>query len=166
MIHGLQPGPMLIKHHPTLFWGTVMSMYIGNVMCLIFNLPMISLWVQLLRVPYKLLYPLIILFCTIGAYSVNFSIFDIFLAMFFGLLGYFLRKGNFELAPLVLAFILSRLMEQAFRQSLTMSDGSFWIFFSRPISAIAMIIASASLLSAAIPGLRKRRSKLVEQIDD
>jgi putative tricarboxylic transport membrane protein len=166
MIHGLQPGPMLIKQHPNLFWGTVMSMYIGNVMCLIFNLPMIGLWVQLLRVPYKLLYPLIILFCTIGAYSINFSVFDIFLAIFFGLLGYFLRKGNFELAPLVLAFILSRLMEQAFRQSLTMSDGSFWIFFSRPISGVAMAIAFASLISAAIPGLRKTRGKLVQQIKD
>jgi putative tricarboxylic transport membrane protein len=164
LIHGLQPGPMLIKQHPDLFWGTVMSMYIGNVMCLIFNFPMIGLWVQLLRVPYKLLYPLIILFCTIGAYSINFSIFDIFLAIFFGILGYFLRKGDFELAPLVLAFILSRLMEQALRQSLTMSDGSFWIFFSRPIAAIAMIIAAASLVSAAIPGLRRTRGKIVQKI--
>jgi putative tricarboxylic transport membrane protein len=127
---------------------------------------MISLWVQLLRVPYKLLYPLIILFCTIGAYSINFSIFDIFLAIFFGILGYILRKGNFELAPLVLAFILSRLMEQAFRQSLTMSDGSFWIFFSRPISAVAMVIALASIASAAIPGLRKSRGKMIQQIKD
>ena len=166
MIHGLQPGPTLIKEHPDLFWGTVMSMYVGNIMCLIFNFPMIGLWVQLLRVPYKFLYPLIILFCTIGAYSINYSVFDIFLAIFFGILGYFLRKGNFELAPLVLAFILGRLMETALRQSLTMSDGSLWIFISRPISAISIFMTIASLVTAAIPGLRKARGKIVREIQD
>jgi len=166
MIHGLQPGPNFIRDNPNLFWGVIGSMYIGNVMSLIFNLPMIPIWVRLLKIPYNLLFPLIILFCTIGAYSINNNVFDILAMGFFGLLGYILRKLDFELAPLVLAFILGRLMETSLRQSLSMSDGSFMIFFTRPIAAVALFVTLVSLISAVVPTLRKVREKIVEQKED
>jgi putative tricarboxylic transport membrane protein len=165
MIHGLQPGPTLIKMHPDLFWGTVASMYIGNVMCLAFNLPMIGIWVQLLRVPYKILFPLIILFCTIGAYSMNNSVFEIFIMLFFGLLGYLLRKLDYELAPLVLAFVLGPMVENALRQSLAMSQGNFTIFFTRPISAVALGIVLISLVASAIPNISKLRRRVTRESD-
>lgn len=166
MIHGLQPGPTLINLHPDVFWGTVGSMYIGNIMCLIFNLPMIGVWVQVLRVPYKLLFPLIILFCTIGAYSVNNSTFDIFLMLFFGVLGYIFRKLEFELPPLVLAFILGPMLETALRQSLILSKGSFMIFFTRPIAGVAMGFIFVSLVLSAIPGLKTLRKKVIEEKEE
>jgi putative tricarboxylic transport membrane protein len=140
MIHGIFPGPFFIKKYPDLFWGTVVSMYIGNGMLLILNLPLIPLWVRVLRIPYKILFPLILLFCLIGVYSVNNSLFDVTLMIFFGILGYFLRRSGFELAPLVLAFVLGPIMERTFRQSLIISGGSFLIFIQRPIAAASLLI--------------------------
>jgi putative tricarboxylic transport membrane protein len=166
MVHGMQPGPTLIKMHPDLFWGTVASMYIGNVMCLIFNLPMIGIWVQLLRVPYKILFPLIVLFCSIGVYSTNNSVFDIYVMLFFGGFGYLFRKLDYEFAPLILAFILGPMMETALRQSLVLSSGSFLIFFRRPIAAVPLVITFAILLLAAIPMMKKARRKMVEAIEE
>jgi putative tricarboxylic transport membrane protein len=160
MIHGLQPGPLLLQQHPDIFWGTVASMYIGNAMLLVLNLPLIGLWVKLLKVPYKILFPMILLFCLIGAYSENNNAFDMLVMLFFGIVGYLLRKYGYDLAPLVLAFVLGRQMEQAFRQSLILSDGSFLVFFSRPISAGAMALATFLLFSALIPAFRKKREKM------
>ena len=160
MIHGLQPGPLLLQQHPEIFWGTVASMYIGNAMLLVLNLPLIGLWVKLLKVPYKILFPMILLFCLIGAYSENNNPADMLVMLFFGALGYLLRKYGYDLAPLVLAFVLGRQMEQAFRQSLIMSDGSFTIFFTRPISAVAMALGIFLLVSALIPALKKKREKI------
>lgn len=160
MIHGLQPGPLLLKQHPEIFWGTVASMYIGNAMLLVLNLPLIGVWVKLLRVPYKILFPMILLFCLIGAYSVNNNPADMIVMLFFGVLGYLLRKYGYELAPLVLAFVLGPQMEQAFRQSLILSDGSFAIFFTRPISAAAMGLAVFLLITAVIPTFRVKREKM------
>ncbi len=160
MIHGLQPGPLLLQQHPEIFWGTVASMYIGNAMLLVLNLPLIGLWVKLLKVPYKILFPMILLFCLIGAYSENNNPADMLVMLFFGALGYLLRKYGYDLAPLVLAFVLGRQMEQAFRQSLIMSDGSFAIFFVRPISAVAMALGIFLLVSALIPALKKKREKI------
>lgn len=165
MVHGLQPGPMLIKLHPELFWGVVASMYIGNVMCLAFNLPMIGIWVQLLRIPYKVLFPLVILFCTIGAFSINNSVWDIYVMLFFGLLGYLFRKLKYEIPPLILAFILGPIIETSLRQSLIISKGSLTIFFTRPISAIAMVITIASILSATFPLMKKLREKIAKKAD-
>jgi len=156
MIHGLQPGPLLIRDHPEVFWGTVASMYIGNIMLLVLNLPLIGLWVKLLKVPYKILFPLILLFCMIGAFSMNNNPADMLVMLFFGVVGYLLRKYEYELAPLVLAFILGPQMEQAFRQSLIMSDGSLTVFFARPISATAMALAGFLLISAFIPALKRK----------
>jgi putative tricarboxylic transport membrane protein len=165
MIHGMQPGPTLIKMHPDLFWGTIASMYIGNIMCLAFNLPMIGIWVQLLKIPYKVLFPLIILFCSIGVYSTNNSVFDIYVMLLFGGLGYIFRKLDYELAPLILAFVLGPMLEAALRQSLIISNGHFSIFFARPISAVSLIITIVILVLAAIPYMKKYRNKVVETIE-
>ncbi|MEK6672900.1 MAG: tripartite tricarboxylate transporter permease [Nitrospirota bacterium] len=162
LIHGIQPGPFLISEHPKLFWGVISSMYIGNIMLLILNLPMIWIWVQVMRVPYKILFPLILLFCLIGSYSINNSIFDIILMLFFGILGYLFRKLEYEPAPLVLAFVLGKLMEKAFRQSLSMSGGSFSIFFDRPISAICIVAALILLITSFIFYYKKRKPSLLE----
>ena len=133
LVHGVYPGPMLIKQHPEIFWGTIASMYVGNAMLLVLNLPLIGLWVKLLKVPYRILFPLILLFTLIGSYTINNKTFDVLVMIFFGLVGYILRKFQYEEAPLILAFILGPILEQAFRQSLIMSNGSLAIFVARPI---------------------------------
>jgi putative tricarboxylic transport membrane protein len=155
MIHGLQPGPLLIKQHPEIFWGTVLSMYIGNVMLLFLNLPLIGLWVKLLKVPYRILFPLIIFFCMIGSYSINNSTFDMMIMLVFGIMGYFLRKAQYEAAPLVLAFILGPMIENSFRQALITSGGDFSTFITRPISAVGLGVAALILLSSIVWKKRK-----------
>ncbi len=159
LIHGIQPGPLLIKNHPDVFWGVVMSMYLGNVMLLGLNLPLIGIWVKLLKVPYYLLFPVILIFCLIGAYSVNNSTVDIYLMVIFGVLGYLLQKLQFELAPLALAYILGPILETSLRQSLNISGGSFLIFFTRPISLIRWIFV-VSLLAFQFYS-ECRRTKIV-----
>jgi putative tricarboxylic transport membrane protein len=146
LIHGIQPGPLLIQKHPDLFWGVVMSMYVGNAMLLALNLPLIGIWVKILKVPYTILFPLILLFCLIGVYSVNNSVIDIYLMILFGIVGYLMQKFGFEPAPLALAYVLSPMLETALRQSLSISGGSFSIFFSRPISMVCMLIVAALLV--------------------
>jgi putative tricarboxylic transport membrane protein len=146
LIHGIQPGPLLIRNHPDIFWGVVMSMYIGNVMLLALNLPLIGMWVRILKVPYAILFPLILLFCLIGVYSVNNSVLDIYLMILFGVIGYFMRKFDFEPAPLALAYVLSPMLETSLRQSLNISGGSFFIFFSRPISLVCMVFVIGLLV--------------------
>jgi putative tricarboxylic transport membrane protein len=154
MIHGLQPGPLLMTRAPDLFWGTITSMYIGNAMLLVLNLPLIGIWIRLLRVPYALLFPFILLFCLIGSYSVNNNIGDGIVMWVFGILGYLLKKFDYEAAPLVLALVIGPMMEEALRQSLILSAGSFAIFIERPISA-GFIFAAALLL--VFPLLTRRR---------
>jgi putative tricarboxylic transport membrane protein len=158
-IHGMRPGPFLMTNHPDLFWGVVSSMYIGNIMLLILNVPLIPLWVQVLKIPYKILFPLILLFCIIGAYSIRSSIFDVHLTIIFGMVGYLFRKFDYEAAPLVLAFVLGPLFESNLRQSLTLSKGSFSIFFSRPISAVSIILAIVLLVIGFMPYFTKAREK-------
>jgi putative tricarboxylic transport membrane protein len=141
VIHGMRPGPLLLQNHPEIFWGVVTSMYIGNVMLLVLNLPLIPLWVQVLKIPYRFLFPLIFIFCVIGAYSLKNSVFDLLVMFVFGIVGYLFRKFEYEGAPLILAFVLGPMLESNLRQSLLLSKGSFLIFFSRPISAITIILA-------------------------
>jgi len=155
MIYNIKPGPLLIKNHPDLFWGVVGSMYIGNVMLLILNVPLIGVWVKILKIPYPILFPLILLFCLIGVYSVNNSIVEIVIMVIFGIVGYLMKKFKYEAAPLILAFVLSPLLENALRQSLLMSHGSFSIFFTRPISLILMTVAILLLVLPLIPGLKR-----------
>ncbi len=160
MIHGMQPGPFLIKDHPDLFWGVISSMYVGNVMLLILNLPLIPLWVQVLKVPPKILFPLIMMFCIVGAYSLNNSVFDVIIMMIFGFVGYLFRKFEFDGAPLMLAFVLGPLFEKTLRQSLIISKGSFLIFFARPISAAFIGITLIVLATSFISYFRKNRKNL------
>jgi putative tricarboxylic transport membrane protein len=166
MIHGLQPGPLLLTQHPEIFWGTVASMYIGNAMLLVLNLPLIGIWVRLLKVPYRFLFPLILLFCLIGAYSENNNPADLLVMLFFGVVGYLFRKYGYSLAPMVLAFVLGQRMEQSLRQSLILSDGSFLIFFTRPISVVAMALAFFLLLSSFFPSFKKKRKEIEESVSD
>lgn len=157
MIHGLQPGPLLIKEHPDFFWGVVMSMYLGNAMLVILNLPLIPLWVRVLKIPYPVLFPLIVLFCMIGAYSLRNSAADILIMVVFGVLGYLMRKLRYEAAPLVMAFVLGPLLELNLRRSLIMSDGSFLIFFQRPISSVILIVAFVILFLSVFPIIKWNR---------
>jgi putative tricarboxylic transport membrane protein len=157
VIYGTQPGPMLIKEHPNLFWGVVASMYIGNFMLLILNLPLIGLWVKVLRVPYPILFPLILLFCLIGAYSLNNNTAQILFMVIFGFLGYLFKKFQYEAAPLVLALVLGPMLEKALRRSLLHSGGDPTVFLTRPISAVLLLVAFCLLIFPLIPKLKKRR---------
>jgi putative tricarboxylic transport membrane protein len=161
MIHGIQPGPLLIKQHPDLFWGVVASMYIGNVMLLVLNLPMIPLWVKILKIPYPVLFPLILLFCLVGVYSLNNNYVEIIVMVFFGIFGYLMKKFGYEAAPLVFAFVLCPILENAFRQSLMLSYGDLTIFFTRPISLGFMI---TGIVLFALPIFTSIRSKTIEQL--
>ena len=161
MIHGLQPGPLLMTKAPDIFWGTIISMYLGNVMLLVLNLPLIGLWVQVLKVPYYLLYPLILLFCLIGAYSVGNNTGDVLLMLIFGIVGYLMKKFQYDAAPLVLAVVLGPMLEEAFRQSLMLSKGDFAIFVSRPLSLTFLVLALL-LLIIPIMTQRKKLSTLKE----
>ncbi|MEM3484737.1 MAG: tripartite tricarboxylate transporter permease [Candidatus Methanomethyliaceae archaeon] len=163
MIHGVRPGPLLLSQNPEVFWGTVASMYIGNVMLLILNLPLIGIWVQVLRVPYKTLFPLILLFCVIGAYAISTNVFDVYLVLIFGILGYLLRKFHYEPAPLVLAFVLGPLLEKNLRQALILAEGDLSVFFTRPLSAICIGTALLVLGSSVVPSIRKRREEVVKE---
>jgi putative tricarboxylic transport membrane protein len=154
IIHGVQPGPLLMKQAPEIFWGTIASMYIGNGMLLALNLPLIGIWVKLLKIPYSILFPLILLFCVIGAYSINYTVNDIIIMNIFGILGYLLRKYRFEVAPLALAFVIGPIFEKAMRHSLMLSHGDFAIFVTRPISLGFLIV----VLLLLITGLFKKRA--------
>jgi putative tricarboxylic transport membrane protein len=160
MIHGMQPGPMLVKEHPDLFWGAVTSMYLGNAMLLVLNLPLIGLWVKILKVPYPILFPLILLFCLIGAYSLNNSIIEVLIMVIFGVIGYLFKKFEYEAAPLVLALVLGPMLEAALRRSLLLSAGNPLIFFTRPISGVLMLVAFFLLCYPLVPWLRKKRAVL------
>jgi putative tricarboxylic transport membrane protein len=155
MVHGISPGPLLISQQPELFWGFIASMYVGNVVLLILNLPLVGIFVNVLRVPYPLLYPAILLFCVLGVYAVNGSTVDIGIMCAMGALGYLLRKFDFETAPVVLGLILAPMLEMAFRQSLAMSSGSYAIFVNRPIAAVMLLLGLALLLLSLVPFLVK-----------
>jgi TctA family transporter len=156
MIQGITPGPQVMSGHPDLFWGVVASMLIGNVMLLILNLPMVGLWIRLLRVPYRLLYPAILLFCCIGVYSVNSQVFDIFLAAGFGALGFVFKRLDCPPGPLVLGMILGPTLEENMRRALLMSRGHAGIFLTSPISLVMLLLAVAFIVIFA------RREKSIE----
>ncbi|MDP1990831.1 MAG: tripartite tricarboxylate transporter permease [Syntrophales bacterium] len=155
MIHGLRPGPLLIVESPEVFWGVVASLYVGNVMLLILNLPLIPLWVKILKIPYHYLFPLILLFCIIGSYTTNNNPYDIVIMTLFGVIGYVMKKLDYEAAPLVLALVLGPIMENAVRRSLVIADGDVTVFFTRPISAFFLIAGLLILFSPLF--LKKKR---------
>ncbi|MDI7258650.1 MAG: tripartite tricarboxylate transporter permease [Thermodesulfobacteriota bacterium] len=163
LIHNITPGPLLLKNRPDIFWGVITSMYIGNVMLLVLNLPLIGMWVQITKIPFRLLFPIIILVCIVGVYTLNNSVFDLWIMIIFGVVGYVLKKCQYEPAPLVLAYVLGPKMEQAMRQSLIISDGSFKIFLVRPISAVCLGIAAFLLITAIMGFSKKKRLEVVEE---
>jgi putative tricarboxylic transport membrane protein len=162
IIYGVTPGPTFITQYPKIFWGVIASMYIGNCMLVLLNLPLIGLWVKLLKIPYRVLMPLILIFCLIGSYSLNNNVGDVIIMIVFGVLGYIMRKFGYEEAPLIMAFILGPMLETNFRQSLIMSDGSLSIFLERPISAVTLIIAALLFISSGFSSYRIAKEKIKE----
>jgi putative tricarboxylic transport membrane protein len=146
MIHGVSPGPLLVRDQPALFWGFIASMYVGNLMLLVLNLPLVGLFVNLLRIPYPVLYPLVLVFAVLGVYAVNGSVVDVWIMAATGVAGYLLRKLGFELAPVVLGLVLGPMLEMSVRQSLALSGGSYAIFLQRPIAATLLAVAGALIL--------------------
>jgi len=156
-IHGIVPGPLVMTNTPDLFWGMIASMWVGNLMLLVINLPMIGMWVRLLKVPYQLMFPAIIMFCAIGIFSINSEPVQVLVIAFFGLVGYGLSKLGFEPAPMLLGFVLGRLMEENFRRALLMSRGDLGTFVDSPISIALLALAAAMLALPLLPRFRKRR---------
>jgi TctA family transporter len=157
MIHNIQPGPLVMTKNPTLYWGLITSMWTGNLMLVVLNLPLIGIWVKMLAVPYRLLYPAILTFCCVGSYTVSNSTFDVMMTACFGLLGYISLKLGCEGAPLMLGFVLGPMMEENFRRALLLSRGKFTVFFTSPISLILLLIAAVLLIIVALPSVRSKR---------
>ncbi|KRE12017.1 hypothetical protein ASE63_20060 [Bosea sp. Root381] len=163
--HGITPGPQIMTKQPELFWGVIVSMWIGNVMLVILNLPLIGLWVRLLRVPYTYLAPTVLLLCAMGAYSVSSSSLDVYLMAFFGLLGYLFRKLDCPAAPLLLGLVLGPQLEEQLRRALLFSDGSWFVFLERPISLAFLVGAAILLALIALPAIRSKRSVAFQEED-
>jgi TctA family transporter len=159
IIQGIQPGPAVITEQPALFWGIIVSMWIGNLFLIVLNLPLIGLWVRMIMVPYRLLYPSILVFCAIGVFSLRNNVFDIYLMGLFGVLGYVLSKLGCEPAPMLLAFILGPLMEEYLRRALLLSRGNPWVFVQRPISATLLALAVLALCAVLLPSFSKTRQE-------
>ena len=161
MIHGIVPSPLLIKNRPDLFWGLIASMYVGNIMLLVLNLPLIGLWVKVLNIPYRILFPLILLFCLIGAYTLNNSLVEVGVVIFFGLVGFLMRKFDYEPALLILALVMGPILEESLRRSIAVSGGNVEIFLHRPIALGLFIFAALLLVSSPIIRLiGRRRAKI------
>jgi putative tricarboxylic transport membrane protein len=160
VVHGIAPGPLLITQQPQLFWGFIASMYIGNLVLLILNLPLVGVFVSLLRIPYTYLYPVILICCIVGVYTVNQSMVEVLIMGIAGAAGYGLRKLRYDVAPIVLGFILAPMLEMAFRQSLAMSGGAYTIFLERPITVALLLIGAALLALGLIPAVKQRRSDI------
>ena len=163
MIHGIQPGPQVMTEQPKLFWGIIASMWIGNLMLVIINLPLVGIWVRLLMVPYRLLFPTILLLCAIGVYGVNNSWVEVVITAGFGVIGYIFVKLGCEPAPLILALILGPLMEENLRRALLISRGNPMIFIERPISLGLLLMALALFLAFVLPALRSTRNEAFKE---
>jgi len=157
-IHNIQPGPQVMTSNPALFWGLIASMWVGNLMLVVLNLPLIGMWIKLLQVPYRILYPAILLFCSIGVYSINNTNVDIMLTVFFGLIGIIFVKLDCEPAPLLLGFVLGPMMEENLRRALLLSRGDPTVFFTRPLSLVMLLMAAALVLIIVLPNVRKTRA--------
>jgi len=166
MMYGLQPGPMLFQQNPQFVWAVVASMYIGNVILLLLNLPLVGWWARIALIPFPILGPLIILFSVIGAYSIRFMLFDVWVALVFGMVGYLMRKFGFPIAPMVLASVLAQMLETSLQQSLLISQGSPLIFFTRPISLVFMILAVLSIVRGVWVQVRSRTPEIALEEDE
>jgi putative tricarboxylic transport membrane protein len=159
-IHGIVPGPQVMTKQPELFWGMIASMWLGNLMLLVINLPLVGLWVRLLRVPYRMLYPAILIFCCIGVYSISSAPADVIMTAAFGLVGYWLMKHDFEPAPMLLGFVLGPLMEENLRRAMLIARGDVTVFLTRPISGTLLTLAAILLVISLLPMIRKRREEV------
>ncbi len=159
MIHNIQPGPQVMSSNPKLFWGLIVSMWIGNLFLVILNLPLVGMWVKLLSVPYRIMYPAILLFCCIGAYSINNNVFDVFMTIPFAILGYLFKKLDCEPAPMLLGFVLGKLMEEYLRRAMTISRGDWTVFVTRPLSATLLACAAVLLVIVFLPAISKKREE-------
>jgi putative tricarboxylic transport membrane protein len=159
-IHGIVPGPQIMAKQPDLFWGMVASMWVGNLMLVVINLPMVGVWVKLLQVPYRFLFPAILIFCSIGVYSVNNAPFDVMLTAVFGLIGYWLVKHDFEPAPMLLGFVLGRDMEDHLRRAVLIARGDPTVFITRPISGFLLFLTVLLLVVAMLPMIAKKRDEV------
>ena len=157
IIQGIQPGPQVMSERPQLFWGMIASMWIGNLMLVVLNLPLIGIWIKLLQVPYRVLYPAILLFCSIGVFTINNTSFDVMQTAAFGLLGVIFVKLECEPAPLLLGFVLGPMMEENLRRAMLLSRGDPTVFFTRPLSLVMLLMAAALLLLIAAPNFRRTR---------
>lgn len=160
IVQGITPGPNVINERPALFWGLIASMWIGNLLLVMLNLPLIGMWVRMLQIPYHVLFPAIVVFASIGTYSIGFNAFDVYAIVFFGLLGYVLIKTGCEPAPLLLGFVLGPLLEEHLRRALIISRGDPSVFVTRPISAVLLVLAVGALVVAVLPAIRTRREKV------
>jgi TctA family transporter len=158
-IHNIQPGPQVMTSNPALFWGLIASMWVGNLMLIILNLPLIGIWVKMLKIPYRHLYPAILVFCCIGVYTVNNNTFDVFMTAAFGVIGYLFVKLGCEAPPLLLGFVLGPMMEENFRRALLLSRGDFSVFFTRPLSLALLIAAALLVVIVALPAVKKTREE-------
>ena len=159
IMQGIQPGPSVIHEQPMLFWAIVISMWIGNVMLLVLNLPLIGIWVKMISVRYSLLFPAILVFCAVGVFSINKSLFDVYLMVGFGVAGYVLRRLDCEPAPLLLGFILGPMMEEYLRRAMLLAKGDATVFLTHPISAVMLLIAAVLLLTMVAPAVRRKREE-------
>jgi putative tricarboxylic transport membrane protein len=163
MIHGVQPGPSMIREQATLYWGVVASMWIGNLMLVVINLPLVGMWVSILKIPYRLLFPAIILFCCIGAYASSNSVFNVWLMLGWGALGYFFNKVGVHPAPMVLGFILGPMLEENLRRAMLLSGGDPMVFLHRPISATLLAVAVILLAILIFPAIRRKREEALQE---
>jgi TctA family transporter len=163
IIQGIQPGPRMVEAQPDLFWGLIASMWVGNLMLLIINLPLIGMWVKLLQVPYKFMYPAILTFCAIGVYSLNNNVFDVYQMLTFGIFGYLCSKLRMEPAPLLIGFVLGPMMEEHLRRAMLLSRGDAMVFFERPISATLLGIGFIALATMLLPGLRRKKDAALQE---
>jgi putative tricarboxylic transport membrane protein len=164
-IHNIQPGPQVMTSNPALFWGLIASMWVGNLMLVVLNLPLIGVWIQVLKVPYRLLYPAILVFCCIGVYSINNTSFDVYVTVFFGALGYLFYKLGCEPAPLILGFILGPMMEENLRRAMLLSRGDPMTFLTRPLSLGLLIVSLALLVIVSLPALKAKREEAFQEAD-
>jgi TctA family transporter len=165
-MHNVIPGPQVMKNEPTLFWGLVASMWVGNAMLLVLNLPLIGIWIRLLTIPYRILFPAIVMFCVVGTYSMRNNIFDVWLILPFTLLGYVWRKLNCEPSPFLLGIVLGPMLETQLRRSLTVSHGSWWIFLEHPISGCLLGVTALLLVMVALPSIAGRRKQVFAEAEE
>ena len=159
IIQGIQPGPRMIETQPDLFWGLIASMWVGNLMLVVINLPLVGMWVRLLKVPYDLMYPAILIFCCIGVYSLNNNAFDVYATVVFGFLGYVFLKIGCPPAPMLIGFVLGPMMEEHLRRAMLLSRGDPMVFLERPISATLLGLALVAVLAMALPSIRRSKDQ-------